>query len=105
MADWITKKLSEGTDDETEVHQLRLKLIIVDISREVGHKLWDIQILDAVDEGAVSRIHHEDDLLKSKLIGMTMGMKVLEEEGKELAAAMTVFNKELDEVMKKNKKQ
>jgi len=102
MAHW--KKEIEPADEDSkqmEVHRFELKLLLLNVSKEEGDKLWAITIMNTVDYSPVCKGAFEEDLTKALVIAMTMAVELLEVDGKTLVTAMgeTIETIQKDEIV------
>lgn len=89
MENWTKHIDAEGdVNEETEVHQLSLELLILEVSKQTGHKLWTGSIMHKDSCDIVGKQHFDHDPEHCKVMLMVRGMELLEADAKKLAETM-----------------
>lgn len=89
MAKWETHVDLADSDEETEVHEVKLHLVILEVSRQRGKALWDIILVSPCGDVVGKEIYSDSsDLLEAKRKAILHCMKILGADGDSLGEAM-----------------
>lgn len=88
MAKWNTHTDDVGTAEETEVHEIQLTVLTLEVSKAKVDSLWTIAVFAANSEDAIGDIEHDSDLIRAKVRAITKTIAMLEKDGATLYTAM-----------------
>lgn len=96
MTRWNKNIDDVGTSDETEVHEIKLSTLIVEVFRMVGETKWTMSIATLNDD-IVEMREGSEDLIRSKMAAITMANTHLQSSLDTLALAMQEAHNEATE--------
>lgn len=89
MSKWVREIEPKDEDtEETEVHRFSTELLLINVHKEKGEKLWSVTVMHAIDCSLACPETYEEDLTKAQVIALTKCMELLERDGKILVSSM-----------------
>jgi hypothetical protein len=87
MDHWTTHTDGEG-DEATEVHQIAMELLTVEVSKQKNHTLWTASVMATITADVIGRQTYHSDFEEARVLVMKKAAELLEADGRVLASTM-----------------
>lgn len=96
MPKWNKHLDDLGTPDETEVFEIKLSTVIIEMSKGIGENIWVLSLVSLGDEIIETR-EGSSDLLQSKMAAITMALEHMQTNMSTLSEALREIHNESTE--------